>query len=218
MLSSYRYPYPRGILAIGVLACGTILLCQYHQHPNIFALPLRIRRILRRLFRPSTTRCDKAAVGEIQTVRGPRSPALIGPTMMHEHLNFDTRMYTKGAGTACGCTGGEDLLNRKLDGAPYIWDTVRRFWTSNAENMYLHDVVMVSDELTRFRTAGGGTIVEVSTDGIRGPNHGVTLQEISLRANVNVVMGAGYYLADSVGDAALRMSVTEMEAKIVSVR
>lgn len=59
-------------------------------------------------------------------------------------------------------------------------------------------------------------MVDVSTTGIRTPNHAATLQEISLRTNVHVVMGAGYYLDSSVGDVVLNLSVQDLENRIVA--
>lgn len=134
MKSSTNIDSFKVITACSAIACLTIL---YHRQqlsrPHPFALPLSVRRLLRRVFRPSTTLCAKATVGEIQTVCGPQSVDAIGATMMHEHLSIDARFYA--GGSCCG----DNLLTRSLDGSPEIWDTARRYWTKCADNLLIYD-------------------------------------------------------------------------------
>ncbi len=55
----------------------------------------------------------------------------------------------------------------------------------------LHDVRLMCDEVQRFRDAGGGTIVDVTSEELgRDP---LGLREISERTGVKIVMGCGHY-------------------------
>jgi predicted metal-dependent phosphotriesterase family hydrolase len=68
-----------------------------------------------------------------------------------------------------------------------IVDTVREYRGDGL----LHDAELAVEELTAFRAAGGGTLVELSTAEIgRAPE---TLRRISAGADVHVVMGCGHY-------------------------
>lgn len=56
---------------------------------------------------------------------------------------------------------------------------------------FMMDVDLACEELARFAVAGGGTLVDLTTDELgRNP---LALKEISERTGVHVVMGAGHY-------------------------
>ena len=60
------------------------------------------------------------------------------------------------------------------------------------KNLVLESIQDAVSEVKRFRQAGGGTICDVTTVGIRCKPE--ALPQISRESGVNVVMGTGYYV------------------------
>ena len=63
---------------------------------------------------------------------------------------------------------------------------------SARKNLVLDSVSEAVSELKLFHQAGGGTICDVTTVGIRC--HPESLPQISRESGVNIVMGSGYYV------------------------
>ncbi|MEJ1157282.1 phosphotriesterase family protein [Prosthecomicrobium sp. N25] len=123
---------------------------------------------------------DLEARGHVVTVLGPVAPAALGPTLLHEHLLCDlTPPATR------------DL---DLPQAEITLETVFDFGYRPGHhhgNHRLRDVGRAAREATLFREAGGGTIVDVTTGGIRPDPQG--LVAIAQASGIHVVMGAGFY-------------------------
>ena len=123
----------------------------------------------------------------VQTVLGPIDPSLLGVTVTHEHLLLDITCYVVEAEHATG---------RALRHAPVTMDRLgdlpSRFQYS-LQNMRLLDEGAATEEVLRFRHAGGGSVVDTtSADIARDP---LALARISRATGLNVVMGSGYYVS-----------------------
>lgn len=118
------------------------------------------------------------------TVTGPLEVGALGPTLMHEHLLIDFR---------CRHRPRPD----QLDDVGEVLDPRDR-WRVVAEpaaylaNLLRDDPDEAAKELAAFRAVGGGTVVDVTTDGL-GPRR-AALRDISLATGVPVVAGTGHYV------------------------
>ena len=124
--------------------------------------------------------------GLVQTVTGAVDPATLGPTMTHEHLLIEfTTMFVEPEEAS-----RKFLAHQKLSLENLGW--VRYNWTSNYDNLLLIDEKAAVEEAMYYRLEGGGTIVDATTLGIgRDP---LALARISRATDLNVVMGAGWYI------------------------
>ena len=124
--------------------------------------------------------------GMAHTVLGPVSPDDLGPTTTHEHLLIDFKMMFRPPSEARERPKAfEPVTLQNLGWVSY--DPFR-----NQDNLELLDEETAIDEVQRFKTAGGRTIVEATTFGIGRDPHG--LVRIARATDVNIVMGAGYYV------------------------
>ncbi len=125
--------------------------------------------------------------GLVQTVLGPVSPAELGATTTHEHLHID---FAFGYRPAPGSPFGE------LADAPITLENlgrIRRHYYSNRSNLQLLDLETAIEEVRKYRAAGGGTIVDATSVGIR--RNPEALVRISRETGVHIVMGSGFYVA-----------------------
>lgn len=130
------------------------------------------------------------------TVQGRIGSSELGTTLMHEHVLFD---------------GGPEAFwppdaasDRSVAEAPISLEDlgwIRSHPHNHRDNYRLLDIAEMIDEVRRFVTAGGGTIVEVSPAGLGRDLRG--LARISREAGVHIIAGTGYYTApyhpDSLG-------------------
>ena len=127
--------------------------------------------------------------GKVMTVLGPIEPDTLGITLTHEHLLTDLRVW-------CEEPDGEE--QKKFVHAPVELSTIgaiRREPFGNLDNCLLDDQGLAIDELRQFKTAGGGSVVDCTNNGLgRTP---LALREIAQGADVNIVMGSGYYIGRS---------------------
>ena len=131
---------------------------------------------------------DPAALPDLEgsalTVLGPVEPAMLGVTLMHEHLFADLRR------PAHARRPDEDSSEAA---EPLTLSNLSRVRNggSNADNDVIDDVDLVVEEAAAFVGAGGGTIVDVT--GIHMGRHPEGLVEVSRRTGLHVVMGGAYY-------------------------
>ena len=117
------------------------------------------------------------------TVLGPVPVADLGVVLPHEHLLV--RLYLP-PGVHVDEHFGEPVRMANLG-----W--VRQHWASSADNIRLTSEPLAIAELRRFKEAGGGTLVDMTQDGIgRAPS---ALARISRATGVHIVMGFGAYVA-----------------------
>jgi phosphotriesterase-related protein len=130
------------------------------------------------------------ARGRVMTVLGPIEPDALGTTLIHEHILFDLLVYHEqrfGPGKA------EPLPDEPL-GIEHLW-VLRHNVARLRDNVHQQDLDVAEAELRRFKEVGGGTIVEVSSDGL-APNP-AGLAELAGRTGLNIVAGTGYYIGAS---------------------
>ena len=124
--------------------------------------------------------------GLVQTVLGPVAPGALGPTTTHEHLLIDFSFMYKAPENAADVARGEEPISLENLG----W--VRHNHYSSRANLEVLDEDNAINEVKLYKSAGGGTIVDATTVGIgRNPK---ALERISKEADVNVIMGAGFYV------------------------
>ncbi len=125
-------------------------------------------------------------VGKVMTVRGPIDPDQLGPTLMHEHLFIALYKGVEPDDNTPAtewCLWEQELTIDKLDQA--------RDRKPIRDNWVLLDEETATDEAMEFRYHGGGTIVEVTSIGIR--RDPLAMSRVSQATGLNVVMGAGWY-------------------------
>ena len=124
--------------------------------------------------------------GKVMTVLGPIEPDQLGRTIMHEHLfivltkAFEPDHYTPATDWSLW---EQELTMDKLD--------LARDRKPIQDNWVLTDEQTAIDEAVEFRNRGGGTIVEVTSIGIR--RDPLAMARVSHATGLNVVMGAGWY-------------------------
>lgn len=127
----------------------------------------------------------------VQTVRGPVAVEDLGITLTHEHLLNDVSSWWTRSETT-GLDPDEFAMAPVCE--ELLWD-LRQDPFGNRANLALDDVGDACEELARFATLGGRTVVETTVWGIGRDLAG--LKEISERTGVHVVAGTGFYLESS---------------------
>jgi phosphotriesterase-related protein len=145
--------------------------------------------------------------GLVMTVNGPITSADLGVTLMHEHLQNDC---------SCWWHPPTDPARQHLVDGPVrmeILSELRQDPFVNKHNIALDDLGLCIEEVRAFADAGGRTVVDPTCRGIgRDP---VKLRRIAAATGLNIVMGAGYYLASSMPEEVGRLSVDDIADQIV---
>ena len=122
----------------------------------------------------------------VQTVAGPVEAQSLGVTLMHEHLLLDARLSWEEPKEA------SRLALAHAPVTPDILHVLRQHPFLNLDNCALFDEETATQEVSRFRQFGGGTVVDATCRGIgRDP---AALQHISCRTDLHIIMGTGFYL------------------------
>jgi phosphotriesterase-related protein len=127
--------------------------------------------------------------GQIQTVLGSIEAEDIGVTLPHEHLLIDFKvMFVEPAAASDKGRAWEPVSLGNLG-----W--VRQNFNANLDNLRLLDEQVARDEILLFKDAGGRTVVDPTPRSLaRDP---LALARIARATGLNVIMGAGYYVAAS---------------------
>lgn len=146
--------------------------------------------------------------GRVMTVDGPIPSAQLGHTLMHEHLQNDCR---------CWWNPPREPERQYLADAEIhieILAELRQDPFVNRHNIALDDLELAIAEVKQFVAVGGHSIVDPTCRGIgRDP---LKLRRISASTGLQVVMGAGYYLADSMPEAMAKLSIDDIADEIVA--
>jgi len=149
----------------------------------------------------------KELEGRVLTVCGPVDVSSLGITLAHEHILADMTAYFTEPGEA---------TERKMAFAPVILENLHWIYThlmGNKDDLIMSDEDLAIDEVMRFKKAGGKTIVEMSCVGLgRDP---LGLKRVSLATELNIVMGAGYYVGCSHPEGLVGMHEEEIADTIV---
>ncbi|KAF9408951.1 hypothetical protein HW555_011527 [Spodoptera exigua] len=138
-------------------------------------------------------------------VLGDVSPAVLGRTLTHEHLamNFE-HFYREPPSTLAGKFQVPSLELHRLG-------YVRQYPYSLRYNLQLDDDAAqsaVTDDVIEYKIAGGGTIVENTTEGL---NRDIKFyQNVSRASNVHIVAGTGHYIADLQNGDTLQKSTEDV--------
>lgn len=118
----------------------------------------------------------------VMTVLGPVPTTELGIVLPHEHLLCRLHTWPEQR------TGPR--FHERLTLANLGW--VRQHWSGVEDNTRLTSEALAIRELARFKAAGGGTIVDLTQDGIgRSPR---ALARISEATGVHIIMGSGAYI------------------------
>ena len=127
--------------------------------------------------------------GKVQTVLGPISPEYLGIVVPHEHLLVDlTSLYRDPPTASDRATALKPVVMEDLN-----WHRFNRL--SSWDNSLLGDEDTAVAEALIFKESGGKTLVDCTNIGIgRDP---LGLARISHATGLNIIMGAGYYIAET---------------------
>src|SRR5213594_2797657 len=145
--------------------------------------------------------------GQIQTVLGAIARDAIGITLPHEHLLIDFKvMFTEPTAASDKGRAWEPVSLSNLG-----W--IRQNFNANLDNLRLLGEQVAQDELLLFKRAGGRTVVDPTPKTLgRDPQ---ALARIARATGLNVVMGAGYYVAASHPADMDRRSVDELAREMI---
>jgi phosphotriesterase-related protein len=130
--------------------------------------------------------CMSVEVPYARTIKGDIPGKDLGVTLVHEHVIADIRALQ------CGCRvpGRERLIDKPIhavDRALLLRDPL-----VSTDNCIVTDEDTAVLELDYFADAGGGTIVECTTIGLRPDIEALT--RVAVRTKANIVAPTGYYL------------------------
>ena len=128
-------------------------------------------------------------VGKVQTVLGIIDGDSLGVTLPHEHLLLDATAFFVEPTEASQRKLAHELVSLEN----LYW--VKPHCLSHMDNMKLTDEQLAIKEAMLYKLAGGDTIVEMTNIGIHRDPLG--LSRIARATGLNIVMGAGYYRAES---------------------
>ena len=145
--------------------------------------------------------------GKVQTVLGRIEPEKLGVTLPHEHIITDITAYfiEPSEGTAKAMAHHPVTLD-------ILW-WLHYHLFQNLDDMKLHDEQLAIDEVTRFKNAGGDSLIEMSNIGLaRDP---LAIARISRATRLNIIIGAGYYISPAMGPEMDVKSEDEITEEIV---
>lgn len=127
--------------------------------------------------------------GRVITVTGAIDPEEVGVALVHEHVFVDLHRYHVPA--------PDPLRAASLAGPVAMRNLgdLRHHPEWSLDNLVLDDEAVATDEVMRWAVAGGRTICDVSSRGIRIDEKLPRLAQVARATGVNVVVGTGCYIA-----------------------
>ena len=136
-----------------------------------------------------------------QTVNGPRPGRELGLVLMHEHILCDLR---QAAERGPAHRHPPITLENRFE--------TDYFQNRNPLNMLFDEDEIAIAELERFKTAGGGTVAELTVGGLEPQPE--RLRTIAVASGVVVIVGAGFYVDAYLDDETRGLAPDEVEALI----
>jgi phosphotriesterase-related protein len=124
----------------------------------------------------------------VTSVTGPVDTSQLGITLTHEHIVNDVTSWSHR--TESRGWDPEDLAHRVVT-TDVLWD-LKHDPFANLDNCRLDDPELATQEVARFASLGGGTILEATGLGIGRDLR--SLREVSRRTGTKIIAGTGYYL------------------------
>lgn len=147
---------------------------------------------------------------EITTVRGPLPGSDLGVCLTHEHvLNDVTCWWHQSESPGIDA----DAFARKAVEMNDLWD-LKHDPFGNLDNCRLSDLAAAEQELARYRSLGGSSIVETTCFGIGRNLKG--LRAVSERTGIHIVAGTGFYLESSHPEFVREASVEQLAEMILA--
>lgn len=147
-------------------------------------------------------------VRKVQTVLGLIDPEAMGITITHEHLLVDeAHLYSEPL----------DPKEKATFHAPLTMEVLSRIYYaghSNLESTTMLDEELAIEEAMHYKQAGGSTLVEVSSIGLRRNPEG--LARIARTTGLSIIMGSSYYVDASHPPNMNDKSEEEITEEIVS--
>jgi phosphotriesterase-related protein len=148
------------------------------------------------------------AAGHVMTVRGPIAVQDLGITLMHEHLFIDlSHLWDPPTFEWQGplVDSALTLATRGLlQVDPYVSRT----------NLVLDDPDVTVAELIPYRQLGGGSLVDLTTTGIKPQP--ASLRRVSEQSGVHVVAGCGYYTKSAHPPEVAALSEAELIERLIN--
>ena len=146
--------------------------------------------------------------GKAQTVLGPVAPEVLGRTSSHEHLLLDfTFVFRPPTEASERYKAYQPVTMENLGWVRY--DPFR-----NRDNLLTLDEDVAISEALLFKRAGGGTMVDTTSVGLR--RDPLAIARISRATGINVVMGSGYYVDVTHPEDMDEKTVEEITREIVA--
>jgi len=145
---------------------------------------------------------------KIITVCGEINPDDLGITLPHEHLLFDLKCWWKGE--------PKELSKRELFSQPVRLSNRGEVIYNNMwflDNLSQCNIKIAIQEVMEFKKYGGSSIVDLTVDEIgRDPR---ALYEISKVTGLNIIMGTGHYIQNSLSPEFRKKSIEQISKEIV---
>ena len=144
---------------------------------------------------------------DINSVCGRLSREQLGIVAPHEHVLLDLTAFYQ----ALPVPGIEDPATQKVE----MWNLgiLSRDCYALKDNLLLMDAQVATEEIARFRDAGGNTVVDATLPGIgRDP---AALAAISRATGLNIIMGTGFYVGETHPKELDDMSIEEIGGLMV---
>lgn len=125
----------------------------------------------------------------VQTVTGIIEAKDMGMTLPHEHMFIDLRNQF----TPFGDPEKDELSRQQV--TIHNLGRLRLNPYAIMDNLVLDEMEAAVNETLLFRKAGGETIVDCTSVGIK--RQPAKLRELSIRTGVNIIAGSGYYTQDT---------------------
>ena len=139
--------------------------------------------------------------GKIQTVLDLIEPDELGHTLTHEHLLLDISLPEERDDE------GFELTIENLG-------NVRRNWDRNPHDARLTSIDLAISELEHFKAAGGRSVVECTSIGLKRDPEG--MRRIAETIGLNIIMGCSYYVHHYHPPEVATSSEAELTANIVN--
>lgn len=146
----------------------------------------------------------------VMTVTGPRDAADLGITLTHEHLVNDASSWAQQ--TATPGIDAEEYLHRPVT-QDLLWE-IRNDPFGNLDNCRLDDAELALEEIGRYASLGGQTIID--TTSMNSGRNLRRLTDFSTRSGVTIIAGTGYYLDPSLPQDFADLSATDVAEQILN--